>query len=80
MDADRAYVSGNHELYVTDVAYQVFDEFQKYWGDKYLTSNVQVLNPATGQWEYIGKTYKYFTTQKGEFFPHSPLSATCLSP
>ncbi|OIW33827.1 hypothetical protein CONLIGDRAFT_677571 [Coniochaeta ligniaria NRRL 30616] len=56
---------GNHELYVTEVAYQVFDDFSKFWGDKYLTSNVQALNPATGTWDYIGKTYKYFTTQKG---------------
>jgi hypothetical protein len=62
---------GNHELYVTEVAYQVFDDFSKYWGDRYLTSNVQALNPATGTWDYIGKTYKYFTTRKGKFFLHA---------
>lgn len=34
-------------------------------GDKYLTSNVQILNPKTNEFEYIGKQYKYFTTQHG---------------
>ena len=56
---------GNHELYESDVAYQVFSEFAKAWGDKYLTSNVKIFNPASGQYEYAGKTHRYFTTPKG---------------
>ena len=56
---------GNHELYVTEVAYQTFNDFSKFWGDRYLTSNVQILNPSTGAFEYIGKTHKYFTTAHG---------------
>ncbi|KAJ4355363.1 uncharacterized protein N0V89_003379 [Didymosphaeria variabile] len=56
---------GNHELYVTEIAYETFTNFSKVYGDKYLTSNVQISNPATGQWEYIGKKYRYFTTEQG---------------
>lgn len=35
------------------------------YGDRYLTSNVQISNPSTGEWEYIGKKYRYFTTEQG---------------
>ena len=56
---------GNHELYVTEIAYETFSNFSKVYGDKYLTSNVQISNPATGEWEYIGKKYRYFTTEQG---------------
>ncbi|KAI1776001.1 Metallo-dependent phosphatase-like protein [Hypoxylon cercidicola] len=56
---------GNHELYLADVAYQTLNEISTYWGDKYLTSNVQILNQQSGEWQYIGKTQRYFTTQHG---------------
>ena len=56
---------GNHELYVTEIAYETFSNFSKVYGDKYLTSNVQILNPATGKFEYIGAQYRYFTTEQG---------------
>lgn len=56
---------GNHELYLSSVAYETFSNFSKYYGDKYLTSNVQILNPATNAFEYIGYQYKYFTTPMG---------------
>ncbi|KAF1964100.1 hypothetical protein BU23DRAFT_562208 [Bimuria novae-zelandiae CBS 107.79] len=56
---------GNHELYVTEIAYETFSNFSKVYGDKYLTSNVQISNPVTGEWEYIGKKYRYFTTEQG---------------
>ncbi|KAF2868175.1 Metallo-dependent phosphatase-like protein [Massariosphaeria phaeospora] len=56
---------GNHELYVTEIAYQTFSNFSKVYGDRYLTSNVQIINPATGQFEYIGSKYRYFTTEQG---------------
>ena len=57
---------GNHELYVTEIAYETFNNFSKVYGDKYLTSNVQIRNPATGQFEYIGSRYRYFTTEQGK--------------
>ena len=57
---------GNHELYVTEIAYETFNNFSKVYGDKYLTSNVQIKNPATGQFEYIGSRYRYFTTEQGK--------------
>ncbi|KAI1214510.1 Metallo-dependent phosphatase-like protein [Annulohypoxylon truncatum] len=56
---------GNHELYLATVAYQAMYNISTYWGEKYLTSNVQILNPETNEWQYIGKTHRYFTTQHG---------------
>ncbi|KAK4231502.1 Metallo-dependent phosphatase-like protein [Podospora fimiseda] len=56
---------GNHELYVSDVAYQTFRNFSRTWDDRYLTSNVEIMDPETKKWEYVGKPYKYFTTPKG---------------
>ncbi|KAK7211356.1 hypothetical protein V2G26_018534 [Clonostachys chloroleuca] len=56
---------GNHELYVTEVAKQMFNEYAKKWGDRYLTSNVKVYNDATKQYEHVGATHRYFTTKQG---------------
>ncbi|KAF4312123.1 Metallo-dependent phosphatase [Botryosphaeria dothidea] len=56
---------GNHELYVTEIAYEHFNQFAKVYGDRYITSNVQIINPSTGEFEYIGKQYRYFTTEQG---------------
>ena len=57
---------GNHELYVKDVAYEHFYQFAKIYGDRYVTSNVEILNPQTGRFEFIGKPYRYFTTDMGK--------------
>lgn len=56
---------GNHELYVTDIAYETFSQFSKVYGERYVTSNVQILNNNTGQFEYIGSKFRYFTTPHG---------------
>ncbi|KAB8527821.1 hypothetical protein FH972_025472 [Carpinus fangiana] len=56
---------GNHELYVSEIAYETFSNFSKAYGKKYLTSNVEIINPSTGQFEYIGAKYGYFTTEHG---------------
>jgi len=64
MDYDLLTI-GNHELYVTEIAYETFSNFSRVYGDKYLTSNVQIINPKTGQFEYIGHKYRYFTTEYG---------------
>jgi len=56
---------GNHELYVTEIAYETFSNFSRVYGDKYLTSNVQIISPKTGQFEYIGHKYRYFITEHG---------------
>lgn len=56
---------GNHELYLADIAYETFANFSKFYGDKYVTSNVQILNQATGQYDYIGQQYRYFVTDHG---------------
>lgn len=49
---------GNHELYVSDVAYEHFLNFSRVWGEKYLTSNVQIRNRTSGDWQYIGQQYR----------------------
>ncbi|KAF2672668.1 calcineurin-like phosphoesterase [Microthyrium microscopicum] len=56
---------GNHELYVTEIAYEHFNQFAKVYGERYVTSNVKILNPATNQFEYVGHPYRYFTTDQG---------------
>lgn len=56
---------GNHELYYADIAYQDYDTFSKAWGDRYLTSNVQILNTTTNEFAYLGHQYRYFTTENG---------------
>ncbi|KAI9873361.1 MAG: hypothetical protein M1830_000502 [Pleopsidium flavum] len=56
---------GNHELYVSDIAFETFNQFSKVYGERYITSNVQIINPATGNFEYIGSKYRYFTTNHG---------------
>lgn len=58
-------MAGNHELYYADIAYQDYNNFSKAWGDRYLTSNVQILNTTTNQYEYLGHQYRYFTTDHG---------------
>lgn len=57
--------SGNHELILEDVAYETLNGFSKVYGERYLTSNVQILNKATGGYQYIGQPYRYFTTRHG---------------
>lgn len=56
---------GNHELYISDIAYETFYNFSQHYGERYLTSNVQIYNPNSGIYEYIGKTHRYFKTKKG---------------
>ncbi|KAF2758945.1 hypothetical protein EJ05DRAFT_492528 [Pseudovirgaria hyperparasitica] len=56
---------GNHELYVSEIAYETFSQFSKFYGDRYLTSNVQIYNPSTSAFEYIGQRYRYFKTEHG---------------
>lgn len=50
---------------MTEVAYQMFNQYARKWGDKYITSNVKILNPDTNEFEYVGVTHRYFTTPKG---------------
>lgn len=43
----------------------MFHEYARRWGDRYVTSNVKVLNRTSGDYEYLGATHRYFTTAKG---------------
>jgi len=56
---------GNHELYISDIAYLTADSFAKYYGGKYVSSNVQIFNNQTGQYQNIANQYRYFTTKHG---------------
>ncbi|KFY91548.1 hypothetical protein V500_04616 [Pseudogymnoascus sp. VKM F-4518 (FW-2643)] len=56
---------GNHELYVSDIAYETFSNFSTYYGDRYVTSNVQIFNQKSNKYEYAGSKYRYFTTDHG---------------
>lgn len=56
---------GNHELYISEITYEHFYNFSQRYGDRYVSSNVQVLNPATSEFEYMGVTHRYFTTDHG---------------
>lgn len=65
---------GNHELYVSEIAYETFSQFAKVYGDRYLTSNVQIYNPTSGAYEYIGATHRYFKTEHGTHYMWRKLS------
>ncbi|KAK3629028.1 hypothetical protein LTR56_018263 [Elasticomyces elasticus] len=56
---------GNHELYISDISYEHFYNFSRQYGERYVTSNVQIYNPNSAAFEYIGRTHRYFTTPKG---------------
>ncbi|KFY48446.1 hypothetical protein V495_01325 [Pseudogymnoascus sp. VKM F-4514 (FW-929)] len=56
---------GNHELYISDIAYETFSDFSTYYGDRYVTSNVQIFNQKSNKYEYAGAKYRYFTTDHG---------------
>lgn len=40
-------------------------DYASKWGDRYVTSNVKILNQTSGQYEHVGVTHRYFTTEKG---------------
>lgn len=70
---DYLTVSGNHELIREDIAYETVNGFSKVYGERYLTSNVEILSKKTKEYEYIGQRYRYFTT------PHGRLSSTFVA-
>lgn len=56
---------GNHELYVMEIAYATFANFSTTYGEKYLTSNVEIIDESTGEWQPVGNRYRYFQTKHG---------------
>lgn len=46
---------GNHELYVSEIAYEHFTQFAKVYGDRYVTSNVKIMNQTSGKYETAGE-------------------------
>lgn len=62
---------GNHELGAVDVAYNTFTEFVGVYGDKYLTSNIDICNncqdgePDDKEWVSMGSRSRYFKTKSG---------------
>lgn len=56
---------GNHELYVSDIAYEHFNQFAAAYGKHYVNSNVKIMNKTSGKYEVVGNQYRYFTTPMG---------------
>ena len=56
---------GNHELYVMEVAALTADQFAKFYGERYISSNVQIYNNATQRYENFANQYRYFKTHFG---------------
>ena len=62
---------GNHELGAVDVAYDTFANFAKVYGDKYLTSNIDICSncqngePDEKEWVSMGSRSRYFKTKQG---------------
>ncbi|KAJ5398092.1 hypothetical protein N7509_006205 [Penicillium cosmopolitanum] len=62
---------GNHELIAFDVAYETFSKFAKVYGERYLTSNLDICDncqdsdPAQKQWVSMGNRFRHFTTKQG---------------
>ena len=42
-----------------------YDQFAKYYGDKYITSNVEIWDAKKNDWQYIGSKYRKFKTAHG---------------
>jgi 2',3'-cyclic-nucleotide 2'-phosphodiesterase (5'-nucleotidase family) len=62
MEADLDIVTvGNHELYNADVTQQEFDLLSPYFGEKYLSSNVEIRHD--GDWVPMGPRYRLFNTK-----------------
>lgn len=63
MSADYDIVSlGNHELYEESVSTWEFDNMIPYYGERFISTNVQYLNDDN-QWVVFGNaTHRYFTT------------------
>ncbi|KAF2397990.1 hypothetical protein EJ06DRAFT_480977 [Trichodelitschia bisporula] len=56
---------GNHELYLSDIAYSHFTQFTGVYGDRYVNSNVEIYNTTSKKYERVGSQYRYFTTPGG---------------
>ncbi|KAK9475253.1 Metallo-dependent phosphatase-like protein [Dipodascopsis tothii] len=57
---------GNHELYKCEVTQQTYDVLAPHYGDRYITSNVDIMLP-NGTWASIGSRYYQFTTKNQGF-------------
>ncbi|CAG7997550.1 unnamed protein product [Penicillium salamii] len=62
---------GNHELGAVDVAYNTFTDFTAVYGDRYLTSNIDICKncqesePDEKEWVAMGGRFRHFTTKQG---------------
>ncbi|KAI5475343.1 5'-Nucleotidase/apyrase family protein [Pseudohyphozyma bogoriensis] len=57
--------TGNHELYKYPVALSTYQNLAAHYGDRYLTSNVNLTMPETGESVPSGKRYRKFKTEMG---------------
>ncbi|ANB13736.1 hypothetical protein AWJ20_4680 [Sugiyamaella lignohabitans] len=55
---------GNHELYKSEVTSQEYHTMRPYYGEKYISSNIDVLDETgTGEWLPMGQRYRLFQTK-----------------
>lgn len=55
--------SGNHELYMNKSSENEYLETVPRFVDSYLASNLDIVDPRTGEWRPLAKRYKKFTTK-----------------
>jgi 2',3'-cyclic-nucleotide 2'-phosphodiesterase (5'-nucleotidase family) len=54
---------GNHELYKDEIGEQELDVLATHFGERYLTSNVDIWDEESNEWKSIGGRYRVFTTK-----------------
>lgn len=57
---------GNHELYRQEVTSQEYEIMRPYFGDKYVSSNIE-YRLADGSWVPIGNKYRVFNTKNNNY-------------
>lgn len=55
--------TGNHELYKAASSNGEWDQMLPHYGNKYVTSNVEIYVPETGELKPLGKKFRKFTTK-----------------
>lgn len=54
---------GNHELYKDEIGEQELEVLAEHYGERYLTSNVDIWDQQNDEWKSIGERYRVFTTK-----------------
>src|SRR5690606_21350213 len=55
--------TGNHELYKANSSNGEWTQMIPHYGSKYVTSNVEIFDPETGELKPMGTKFRKFTTK-----------------